>query len=189
MLTGKGCRRLYELVKKVLKLCKLISHSEQSSHTERFPFSLCRGRADVLSTILDSFHRNLQRFDRQRTLLTTHPEVRKDCLGDGVLEGVDVCVVMRVVEWHPALVTVQLHPDPLRVPLQAEPCQRRCTCKVHLVVKVHTQVAVLQHWGHFLFPLHGCFRHANNPRRVIPHADVPCTSACRQCFATRAPQF
>ena len=73
------------------------------------------------SAALHSAHRDLQGLDGQRTLLTAHPEVREHSLGDGLLEGVDVRVVGRVVERHPSPVAVQLHPDPPRVPLQVEP--------------------------------------------------------------------
>lgn len=79
---------------------------------------------NVLSAIINSFYRYFLWFNLQRTLLTTHPEIRKDPLSDGMLEGIDVCVVLRVVERHPALVKVQLHSDLLRALLQVQPRQR-----------------------------------------------------------------
>lgn len=119
------------------------------------------------------FEGNFHRPDGQRIVAAAHPQVRKDRLGEAVLEGVDVRVAVRVMERHPALVTVQLHPDPLRIRLQRQPRQRGRACEVHFVVEVHAEVAVVQHRGQFLLPFDRRFGHADDPRRVVSHIHLP----------------
>ena len=53
------------------------------------------------------------------------------------------------------------------------------------MVKVHAQVAVLQHRGDFLFLLDGCFGHADDPRRVLSHGDVPGALARGEALAAQ----